>query len=74
MSEGLIHTHNRISQAQKMRMLNKQTLCKPQTKYTQKAEERYTKQTKERVYKDKRRRNIEQCRGFIMGCYRNMEQ
>lgn len=32
-------------------MLHKQTLCKPWTKYTQKAEKRYTKQTKERVTK-----------------------
>jgi hypothetical protein len=53
-----------------MKMLIKQTLCKPWTKYTQKAEEIYTKQTKERVYKDTRRRNIEQCKGFIMGCYK----
>lgn len=68
MSEGHTHMQNRISQEQKMRMLNKQTLCKPWTKYTQKAEERYTKETKERVYKDTRKRYIEQCRGFIMGC------
>jgi len=51
MSEGLIHMQNRISQAQKRIMLHKQTLCKPWTKYTQKAEKRYTKQTKERVTK-----------------------
>jgi hypothetical protein len=74
MSEGLIHKQNRISQAKKMRMLNKQTLCKPWTRYTQKAEEQYTKQTKGRIYKDTTRSNTEQCRGFIMGCYRNMEQ
>lgn len=47
MSEGLIPMHNRISQAQKMRMLNKQTLCKPWTKYTQKAEERQNRLRKE---------------------------
>jgi len=47
MSEGLIPMQNRISQAQKMRMLNKQTLCKPWTKYKQKAEERQNRLRKE---------------------------
>jgi len=65
MSEGLIHTQNRISPAQKMRVLNKQTLCKPWTKYTQKAEQRYTKQAKERVYKDTRRRKQRLHRGML---------
>jgi hypothetical protein len=62
---------NRISQAQKM--LHKQTVCKPWTKHTHKADERYTKQTNERVYKDTMRRNREKCSSFITGCYRNTE-